>query len=144
MSHENVDLVRQLQPGPDVDIAAFFRDEATARAALEAAAPLFDPSFEAITHGAIQGKHGHGPEGLQAIWLDWLEPWESYRTEIENIIDAGDQVVVLTRDSGRPVGADGEVAVTGAAIWTVRDGKLTRAEFFADRREALKAAGLGE
>ena len=27
-------------------------------------------------------------------------------------------------------------------VWTLRDGKLARTEFFRDRREALEAAGL--
>ncbi len=28
------------------------------------------------------------------------------------------------------------------AVWTVRDGKITRAEFYANRAEALDAVGL--
>jgi ketosteroid isomerase-like protein len=38
----------------------------------------------------------------------------------------------------------GEVELKASAIWTVRDGRVSRAEFFVERAEALKAAGLTE
>jgi ketosteroid isomerase-like protein len=31
-----------------------------------------------------------------------------------------------------------------ALVWTVRDAKIARAEFFAHRSEAFEAVGLGE
>jgi ketosteroid isomerase-like protein len=74
--------------------------------------------------------------------LDWLEPWETYRVEVEDVIDAGDDVVVLVRDYGRRVGMTHEVSVRSAAIWTVRDRKVARVAFYLDRTEALTAAGL--
>jgi ketosteroid isomerase-like protein len=85
-----------------------------------------------------------GLAGLQAAWAEWLAPWETYRTEIEDVIDAGDDVVVLTRDFGRRRDMDAEVAVLGAAVWTVRDGRVARAAFYADRAEGLAAAGLAD
>jgi hypothetical protein len=53
-------------------------------------------------------------------------------------------VVVLVRDYGRRAGMDAEVAISGGSVYTVREGKIARIEFCADRREALEAAGLGE
>jgi hypothetical protein len=35
------------------------------------------------------------------VWLDWLAPWESYRAEIAEVIDAGDQVLVIADDYRR-------------------------------------------
>lgn len=35
-----------------------------------------------------------------------------------------------------------EVKVDGSAVWTVRDGKIARAEFFTHRADAFQAAGL--
>ena len=72
----------------------------------------------------------------------WLEPWENYRTEIEDVLDAGDQTVVLVRDYGRRKGSDAEVSQRAAAIWTVHDGKIARADFYTDRDEALEAVRL--
>jgi hypothetical protein len=71
----------------------------------------------------IQTGEGLGLKGLKAGWADWLEPWESYRTEIEDVIDAGDDVVVLVCDYGRRPGMTVEVSVRGAAGWTVREAR---------------------
>ena len=77
--------------------------------------------------------------------MDWLAPWSSYRTEIEDCIDAGEgRVVVLTRDYACPLGAEAEVDFIGGPVWTVRDGKVARIEFYWNRDEGLKAAGLAE
>jgi len=60
------------------------------------------------------------------------------------MIDLGDKVLVLVRDFGRRAGDTREVAVTSAAIWTVRDGKVTQVTFYADRDRALADLGLKE
>ena len=79
-------------------------------------------------------------------WISGLaHAWASYRTEIEDFIDAGEgRVVVLTRDYACPTGADAELSFMGAPVWTVRDGKVARIEFYWNRTEGLAAAGLGE
>jgi ketosteroid isomerase-like protein len=46
------------------------------------------------------------------------------------------------RDFGRKEGTDVEVRSNYAAIWTVNDRKIARAEFYPDRMEAREAAGL--
>jgi ketosteroid isomerase-like protein len=60
---------------------------------------------------------------------------------MEEFIDAGDEVVVATRVSGR--GRDGiQLDVRIYAVWEIRDGKLVRLRMYADRERALGAAGL--
>ncbi len=41
-----------------------------------------------------------------------------------------------------PRGSTHEVKLTGADVWTLRDGKITRWEGFPSRRDALRAVGL--
>ena len=146
MSRENVELVRSLLPSPDTDLVVMFSDEGPATALMEAVAPYFHEDFEAdfIDWAPGQRIQYAGLAGLRTAWLEWLQPWQSYRTEIEDVIDAGDEVVVLTRDYGRRTGVTVEVSVVAAAVWTVRDGKIARAAFYPDRSEALEAAGLSE
>jgi ketosteroid isomerase-like protein len=79
---------------------------------------------------------------MRNAWLDWLEPWETYRAEIETLVDAGDKVLVLSRDFGRRTGMASEVELLASAVWTVRDERVARAEFFTDRAAAYAAAGL--
>ena len=146
MSQENVELVRGLQPSADTDLVAAFRDDATAAAVMETLSPFFHEDVEIVapTFVAGEGVRLVGLEGLRAGWLDWLEPWESYRVEVEDVIDAGDDAVVLVRDFGRRAGMTVEVSVVGGAVWTVRDGRVARVAFYLNRSEALKAVGLEE
>jgi ketosteroid isomerase-like protein len=142
MSEQNVELVRSLQPSDDDDLVALFRDEGTAL--MESLAPFVHDDFEIVAPSGIQPGRRTGLAGLRAGWLDWLEPWESYRVEVEDLIEAGDEIVVLVRDYGRRVGVTQEISVVGAAVWTVRDGKVARVAFYLNRSEALEAAGLSE
>jgi ketosteroid isomerase-like protein len=145
MSQENVELVTQLQPAPDVDMAELFRNDDMWSALADAVAPFFHPNFESVAPGVPGTERVHvGVDGLRAAWLEWLEPWLTYRTEIEQALDAGDRVLLLTHDYGRHEGAAQEVKVDGSAVWTISDGKIARADFFTARSEAFKAAGLTE
>jgi ketosteroid isomerase-like protein len=146
MSQENVELVRGLQPSPDTDLVALFRDDATAAVLMEAVSPFFHEDFEIVapTFVAGEGVRFVGLEGFRAGWLDWLEPWESYRVEVEDVVDAGDDALVLVRDYGRRAGSTGEVSVVGGAVWTVREGRVARVAFYLKRSEALEAVGLSE
>ena len=143
MSHENVDLIVSLQPAPAIDIAELFRDGAKSTALVEAVAPLLHRDFEAVFVDPLRGETTYrGIDGLREAWLDWLSPWEAYRTEIEEARDLGDRVLLLVHDFGRRKGSTQEVALNAAAVWTVRDRKIVRAEFHNDRTAALEAVGL--
>jgi ketosteroid isomerase-like protein len=143
MSQENVELVRKIQPSPDIDLVALFRGGDESERLLAAVEPFFHDDF-VIAGVGIQAGEWEGFAGLRSAWADWLEPWATYRAEIEDVIDAGDDVVVLTRDYGRRPGMSAEVQIVAAAVWTVRDGKIARNCFYPNREDALRAVGLQE
>ena len=59
------------------------------------------------------------------------------------MIDARDgRVLVLSRDYARPKGSHSELSFKGAPVWTVREGKVARIEFYFNRDQGLAAAGL--
>ena len=143
MSQGNVDIVVGLQPSPDVDLVQLFGDEKIWAGVSGAAAHLIQHDFECAFVGATPSEASYaGTDGLRALWLDWLAPWAAYRVEVDQAIDLGDRVLLLTHDYGRREGDAEEVVLRGSAIWTFRDGKIARAEFYPIRDEALKAAGL--
>lgn len=145
MSRENVELVLALQPAPDVDVAQMFREDRVWAAASAASSSITAADFDAVFWDSLRGETRYpGADGLREMWLDWTAPWASYRVEVEKAIDLGDRVLLLIRDFGRREGSTHEVMLRGAALWTVRDGKIARAEFFNDRAAALKAVGLEE
>ena len=144
MSRENVELVKALYLHPDTDVCALFRDEDTFARMFEALGPLLTDDFESVMVFPGETRTYAGLEGFRKNWLDWLEPWATYRTSIDELIDAGDRVLLLLRDRGRRQDMDAEVELVGASIATFRDGKLARWEDYADRGKALEAVGMAE
>ena len=145
MSRQDVELVRALlAPFEHGDLGPMWRDEEIFAARRERTADLLSADFECVFIREDVGRSTYqGVDGLRAAWLDWLEPWDSYHAAVEDVLDAGGgRVVVLTRDHARPKGASAEVEFLGAPIWTVRDGKVARIEFYFNRAEGLAAAGL--
>jgi hypothetical protein len=144
MSEENVEVVKALWPPPGTDIAALFRDEDTFARVREALSPFLTDDFESLMVFPGQARTYAGLEGYRKNWLDWLEPWAAYRTAIDELIDAGETVLVLLRGHGRRKDMDREIELIGATTFTLRGGKVARIGDYADRAAALEAAGLSE
>jgi ketosteroid isomerase-like protein len=148
VSQEDLELVRGvLSPFERGDITPIFRDDAIWAAAQVALTGALTPDFECdFVRDDVGRATFSGLDGLRTAWVDWLTPWESYVAVIEDVIDANEgRVLVLTRDSACPKGANAaEVYFAGAAVWTVRDGKVARVEFYFNRAEGFAAAGLSQ
>jgi ketosteroid isomerase-like protein len=56
--------------------------------------------------------------------------------------DAGDQVVEVIRLSARGKGSGVPLDRLDAMVWSLRDGKAVRLDYFGSRTEALEAVGL--
>jgi ketosteroid isomerase-like protein len=74
-----------------------------------------------------------------------MQPFEIFRTEVEEFVDVDDdRVLVLIRDHTRPRGTDAEIESLGCNLWTLRDGRITRIDFYPTRSQGLEVAGLRE
>jgi len=136
------DLIRALLPPPEVDLAQVVRDDDAFTASVAAAGDLLDPGLESAAFWLGGGRSYRGVEGFRRMWLDWLEPWETYHAQVEAIHEEDDRVIVLIRDRGRHPGSDAEVELLAGSVWTVRAGKVTRVELYANREELFEASGF--
>ena len=70
--------------------------------------------------------------------------FESVRIELEELVPAGDRVVVVSRQHA--VGRSGHTPIVVQVVeaWTIRDGLLAERHTFSSRAEALEAVGLRE
>jgi len=143
MSQENVELVKRL-------LQMFARREH------EAVFAFYDPDIEwDATHFGEDSPTGvpddlqgiyHGHEGVRTYWRRWLQAWADLDFEVDDVLDAGDDVVALIhnqRQWGRRSGIVTDMPPYGL-VFTIRNGKVVRWRAFSDEHAALKAVGLSE
>jgi ketosteroid isomerase-like protein len=132
MSQENVEVVRRAW-------------EASLRHDNEAVFDLYDPRVEIVVQDSVEGPTTYvGVDGVREFFRDMLGVFDSLRSEVEEWIDAGDEVIAVMRNRAR--GRQSGVPVEGrdAHVWTVQNGKLRRLRIYPNKSEALKAVGLSE
>jgi ketosteroid isomerase-like protein len=87
-----------------------------------------------------------GPDEMRAFYREMDATWAGGASlRVEELIDAGDKVLVLIRFGGRGKisGVDVEALVWN--LWTFHEGEPVSWTYFGeDRGEALEAAGLRE
>jgi ketosteroid isomerase-like protein len=87
-----------------------------------------------------------GHDGVRAYWRRWLSAWNDLEFEVEAVRDAGDDVVLLTRNQrqwGRHTGIASEFP-SMAMVFSFRGDKVVRVRTYTDQHAALEAAGLRE
>jgi ketosteroid isomerase-like protein len=102
------------------------------------------PDLESAMIGPDQSFRieNRGVAALIEAWRDWLSPYESFRMEVEELIESDDVLVACVRQFGTPVGGGPELEAAGAAVWWLRDDRLARVEFHLNREAAFRAAGI--
>ena len=83
-----------------------------------------------------------GLEGLAELRRRLIEPWDEYRQEPEEFIEAGDHVVAVCREYARGKNSGVRVEQTLVVVWTMQDGKAVLVRGFRTKDEALQAVGL--
>jgi ketosteroid isomerase-like protein len=133
MSQENVERVRE----------SYERFQATGEFDPEFTDPEFVWDMSTFRHWPGQQEY-HGVEGAQQFLDEWLETWDDWELELEELHDAGNQVVAIVRQRGRSKAMGLPVDMTLAQVFTLRDGKQVRMQMYAQTSEALQAAGLAD
>jgi ketosteroid isomerase-like protein len=83
-----------------------------------------------------------GSEEATRFVTEFWGAYEELIIEPEEFFENGDQIVVFLRPRLRPKGSSAFVESRVANLWTMRDGKPIRCEWFPHREKALAAAGL--
>jgi ketosteroid isomerase-like protein len=121
MSAKNVETVRRVYEGVN--------------ARMEVPRELFDPDYEFDNTELWPDVVGVlGFDAAQETMREYWETFDAYRVEIEEVIRAGEErVVVGVRDGGRMSGTDAEVWNRFFHVWTLRDGRIVRLSVHTDR-----------
>jgi ketosteroid isomerase-like protein len=89
MSQENLEMVQRMYE-------AFLEND------FQAALSSYDPDVEWDGTNLPDGQVGRGVDAVIDHLTRWSAMWESWNVEVERVIDAGgERVVVLIRETGR-------------------------------------------
>lgn len=132
MSQENVDLVWSVV-GDLGALFALFDEEIVwdVTGFTQARAPLEE----------IGGWHLGKSEAVR-VAKRYVGAWADYRFGVEEVIDAGDKVVLIVHDTGRGKISGVPVENNYFLVWTFRDGRIVHWAAFDRKGDALAAAGL--
>jgi ketosteroid isomerase-like protein len=130
VAQENVELVKRLLE----------RFSETGEPAWE----TLDEAIEVHDHDILDASDYRGHAGVGSWLEDWASAWSDYTMEPEELLDAGERVIafVLQRTTGHGSGV--ALERRDAMVFEVRDGKIVRLDYYNDRDQALRAAGLAE
>jgi len=93
-----------------------------------------------LERGTFRGREAVG--GWFGNWFRSFEP--GFRFDVTEARDLGGVVLLVASHHARGRTSGAEVHGQVAYLYTVREGRIVRAEFYPDRATALKAAGLPE
>ena len=129
MSEENVEVINRLYRAMDDQDAVAFGDIAS-------------PDIEWVPDWRVGEGPVRGREQVIRFFWTRAEVFEELRTEPERVWDLGDRVLVFVRHTGTGASSGAGFDIRIAHLWALSDGVVVRGEGYADRDEALEAAGL--
>ncbi len=146
MSQENVEIVRStFEPFDGVNLAAI---DWSAEVIREALGRAYSPDIElttlAIPLGLDLSDSYRGLDGVVEYLRTWLEPFSEYHVENLDYVDAGECVLVPSRQWGVGSESRARVELELTTLYKVRDGRITRVHQYDTMDDALAAAGLRE
>jgi len=132
MSQENVEIVRRIY-------------SRWAPGSSPADSDLLHPDIEWVNpSNALEPGTRTGIEAFTAITDELHDTIGDFRMEVERCVDVGDRVVVIATMRGYGSTSGVEIQRRHGSVWTIRDGKAVRFQWFHDPDEARAAAGLSD
>ena len=128
MSQENVEVARRA-----------FAYEVHGRGDRAEAEAIFDPY---VVMNPVEEGPSYGLDAIRDNFEHWKGAWGELEVTVEEVIDAGDRVLLTAHHRGRGRGSGIEVDTSFYEVYSLRNGKVARSDEYADRADALKAAGL--
>lgn len=132
MSRENVAVIRGAYE-------AFRRGDVTSVLA------AFDPKIEWNEAENFPYADGNPYVGHQAvvegIFTRIGEEWDGFTLAVDQVLDAGENVVALGRYRGRFKATGTSIDAQFAHVWWFRDGRAVRFQQYADTAQVLSATG---
>jgi ketosteroid isomerase-like protein len=132
MSEENLEVVRHA-----IDA---FNDEG-----IEAALAHFNRKAKWVEPSdRSEGNLYKGHRGIRKLASIWGDNFDEHRLDLEQLIDVGDDAVVLVYQRGRIKDSSDTIERRIGYVWRVWRGKIDRVQAYSSWEAALDEVGLSE
>jgi ketosteroid isomerase-like protein len=101
------------------------------------------PDFEWHTRVDLPdagAREGH--DRVTRLRAEWVDAFDDFHVELDELIDAGDCAIAVSRLCGRPRDGSHELEVHASHVWKLREGKALEVRAYLTRAEALEAVVL--
>jgi len=110
---------------------------------LDGVVATLHPDVEWFDQAAIPTEEPHrGTVAVRAHFQTWLDSWEELSYEIEELIEDGDQIVLMLNRRARPTAGGDEVADRAAYVVAIQGDKIGSFAGYSTRDAAIEGAGL--
>jgi ketosteroid isomerase-like protein len=104
-----------------------------------------DIEWRDLQHAPDAPESVRGIPALRAIWNQWDEAFGEFTADIEEYIDAGDSVVIVTNWRAKGQGSGLALDLRTVDVFEFEEKTVIRATVgYPDKNAALKAVGLAE
>jgi len=118
--------------------------EALNQGDIERALDVLDEQAEWCEHSDLpEAGLYRGKDAIRAFLESFLESWQDFVQETEDVIAGERCVLILLRSRSRGKGSGIRVEGQYAHLWTMQDGHGVRVDAYLDRDEALGAMKAG-
>jgi ketosteroid isomerase-like protein len=113
--------------------------EALNRGDVSVVLELLDPDIEWHEPSPSPDAGSHrGRDSFERFIRGWIESFDGFRIEPEQVVERGDRLIAVVRQSGRGRASGVEVEARLAHVWAVEDGRAVRWEAIPDADQALR------
>jgi uncharacterized protein len=107
---------------------------------IERALAVLDEDAEWSEHSDLpEAGTYRGRDAIRTFLESFLESWQDFDQEMEELITGGPCVLIMLRSRQRGKGSGVAVEAQYAHLWTMEDGRGVRVDAYFVREEALRA-----
>jgi ketosteroid isomerase-like protein len=117
--------------------------EAFNRGDIDSVLELCDPAI-VVRDPQRTGTTFRGPDGVRQFFEEWLENWEEYRSEPVELTEAGGEILVHARQSGKGKLSGIEIDQDLFVVSRIREGRFVEYRLYTEREDALASMGTAD
>jgi ketosteroid isomerase-like protein len=100
---------------------------------------LIAPDIDWHDQATTAGGPSRGRESFLQYLHSWLESFDEFRIDPEEVFEHGDRLIAVVCQTGRGRISGAEIAVRIAHVWTIEDDRAIRWRSYPNREQAIAA-----